>query len=80
MFLFTHNVTFTDLNMVERKSLLKLNLGGCIRTMNILHRKIIKLVVNNVYSDETNVGLKIIDYNSNINSLKTKSNADFIVK
>ena len=80
LFLHLKNVSFTDLNMVEKKSQVKLNLGGCVRTLNILQREIIQLIVINAYSDETNVGIKIIDNFPNINFLIAKINTEFIVK
>lgn len=78
-FLIIQNVSFTDLNKVEGKEKI-LNLGGSIRTMNILQRKIINLIVDNVFSDKTNVGLKIIDYDSNIKTLQSKSNGMYTFK
>ena len=78
-----YNVSFESINAVERNKMIKTYLGGCIRTENVLERKIIFLKISNVYSDETTVGIKIIDIQTGIDSLIIQNNRtsfDFQVK
>ena len=64
-----YNVSFDHINTIERNQINKLRLGGCIRTENVLSREITFLKISNVFSDETTVGIKIIDISMGITSL-----------
>lgn len=69
--------------MVDRTLKYKFQLGGCIRTLNIVQRIINYLEISNCYSDETNVGIKLIDDTNIINLILiayNKSMLDFQVK
>ena len=68
------DLKFEEINSVEEKINLKLDFGGCIRTMNILQRKIDQILFLNTYSDSTTAGIKIIDDNFLLKSFLQKLN------
>ena len=57
------SLSFISINSnYERNSNTKFYLGGCVRTINVVRRKISNLIVIDAFSDLTTAGLKIIDY------------------
>lgn len=55
------DLKFEKINPIQENLNSKLDLGGCIRTINIFQRKIDQILILNTYSDSTTAGIKIID-------------------
>ena len=49
----------------------KMTVGGCFRMQNVLSIKINNMTIKNCFSRSTTVGLKIIDDENTIKSLRT---------
>ena len=56
------------------------SIGGCFRTMNILRRRFQKVEVFDSFSDSTAFGLKIIDFDQDIDNLKLLFDSSFDLK
>jgi hypothetical protein len=63
--IFLDQITCQNINSMDLRKLSTQKFGGCIRTFNVLFRNINRLIVDNIYSDLTTVGIIIIDEFSN---------------
>ncbi len=58
----------------------KLLMGGCFKTKNILSRNFEEIIIQNVFSGRTNVGIKIIDEEKEIEDLKNWKEITFVIQ